>query len=82
MSQDNQIFSLKESDGSTNWSQAASLEIAGVFGSASPAVGQGRSLPASHQASLTHIATRTGERSGRTLCNGRYPNQRLNAQRH
>src|SRR5204862_3946359 len=25
---------------STNWSQAASLEIAGVFGSASPAVGQ------------------------------------------
>jgi outer membrane protein assembly factor BamB len=41
MSQDNQIYSLKEQDGSTNWSQAASLEIAGVFGSASPAVGQG-----------------------------------------
>jgi outer membrane protein assembly factor BamB len=41
MSQDNQIYSLKESDGTTNWSEAASLEIAGVFGSASPAVGQG-----------------------------------------
>ena len=41
MSEDNQIYSLKEGDGSTNWSQAASLEIAGVFGSASPAVGQG-----------------------------------------
>jgi outer membrane protein assembly factor BamB len=41
MSQDNQIYSLKENDGSTNWSQAASLEVAGVFGSASPAVGQG-----------------------------------------
>ena len=41
ISQDNQIYSLKEQDGSTNWSQAASLEIAGVFGSASPAVGQG-----------------------------------------
>jgi outer membrane protein assembly factor BamB len=41
MSQDNQIYSLKESDGSTNWSQPASLEIAGVFGSASPAIGQG-----------------------------------------
>ena len=41
MSQDNQIYSLKEADGTTNWSQAASLEIAGVFGSASPAVGQG-----------------------------------------
>ncbi len=40
-SEDNQIYSLKEDDGSTNWSQAASLEIAGVFGSASPAVGQG-----------------------------------------
>ena len=32
MSQDNQIYSLKEADGSTNWSQAAALEIAGVFG--------------------------------------------------
>jgi outer membrane protein assembly factor BamB len=41
MSQDNQIYSLNEENGSTNWSQAASLEIAGVFGSASPAVGQG-----------------------------------------
>jgi len=41
ISQDNQIYSLKEADGSTNWSQPASLEIAGVFGSASPAVGQG-----------------------------------------
>lgn len=41
ISQDNQILSLKESDGSTNWSQAASLEVAGVFGSASPAAGQG-----------------------------------------
>src|SRR6476619_8482658 len=41
MSQDNQIFSLNEDDGATNWSQAAALEIAGVFGSASPAVGSG-----------------------------------------
>jgi outer membrane protein assembly factor BamB len=41
ISQDNQIYSLKEADGSTNWSQPASLEIAGVFGSASPAIGQG-----------------------------------------
>ena len=41
ISQDNQIYSLSETDGSTNWSAAASLEIAGVFGSASPAVGQG-----------------------------------------
>jgi outer membrane protein assembly factor BamB len=41
ISQDNQIYSLKQDDGSTNWSESASLEVAGVFGSASPAVGQG-----------------------------------------
>jgi outer membrane protein assembly factor BamB len=41
MSQDNQIYSLKASDGKTNWSNAASLEIAGVFGTASPAFAQG-----------------------------------------
>ena len=41
ISQDNQIYSLKESDGTTNWSEAASVEIAGLFGAASPAVGQG-----------------------------------------
>jgi outer membrane protein assembly factor BamB len=41
MSQDNQLYSLKAEDGSTNWSQAASLEIAGIFGVASPAYAQG-----------------------------------------
>ena len=41
ITQDNQIYSLKTSDGATNWSQSAALEIAGIFGSASPAVGQG-----------------------------------------
>ena len=41
MSQDNQIYSLKPTDGTTNWSNAAALEIAGVFGSASPAYAQG-----------------------------------------
>jgi outer membrane protein assembly factor BamB len=41
ISQDNQIYSLRETDGATNWSQPAALEIAGVFGSAAPAVGQG-----------------------------------------
>jgi outer membrane protein assembly factor BamB len=41
MAQDNQIYSLKTADGSTNWSNAAALEIAGVFGAAAPAIGQG-----------------------------------------
>ena len=41
MSQDNQIYSLKASDGATNWFNAAALEIAGVFGTAAPAFAQG-----------------------------------------
>ena len=41
MSQDNQLYSLKASDGTQNWSNAAALEIAGVFGSAAPAFAQG-----------------------------------------
>jgi outer membrane protein assembly factor BamB len=41
MSQDNQIYSLKVADGAQNWSSAAALEIAGVFGSASPSVAAG-----------------------------------------
>jgi outer membrane protein assembly factor BamB len=41
MSQDNQIYSLKTADGTTNWTNAAALEIAGVFGAAAPSIGQG-----------------------------------------
>ena len=41
LSEDNQIYSLKLEDGSTNWSQAASLEIAGIFGTPAPAFAQG-----------------------------------------
>ncbi len=41
VSQDNQIYSLNTSDGKTKWSNAAALEIAGVFGTGSPAVAQG-----------------------------------------
>lgn len=40
-SQDNQLYSLKAADGTTNWSSAAAVEIAGVFGNASPAFAQG-----------------------------------------
>jgi outer membrane protein assembly factor BamB len=41
MSQDNQLYALKQADGATDWTAPASLEIAGVFGTASPAVAQG-----------------------------------------
>jgi outer membrane protein assembly factor BamB len=40
-SQDNQLFALKAADGNTEWSSSASLEVAGVFGAASPAISQG-----------------------------------------
>ncbi|WP_114228462.1 MULTISPECIES: PQQ-binding-like beta-propeller repeat protein [Sphingomonas] len=40
MSQDNQITSLKAVDGTTNWTNPASLEIAGVFGTGAPALAQ------------------------------------------
>ncbi|MEN3972038.1 PQQ-binding-like beta-propeller repeat protein [Sphingomicrobium sp. XHP0235] len=40
-SQDNQLYALNISDGSTRWSTSASLEIAGVFGNAAPAAGRG-----------------------------------------
>lgn len=41
MSQDNQLYSLKTSDGATNWSATAAVEIAGVFGTAAPAFDRG-----------------------------------------
>ncbi len=40
-SQDNQLFALKAADGNIEWTSSASLEVAGVFGAASPAIGQG-----------------------------------------
>ena len=41
MSQDNQIYALKTSDGTLEWQRSGTLESAGVFGVAAPAVGQG-----------------------------------------
>jgi len=40
-SQDNQLFAIKAADGNIEWQVSASLELAGVFGAASAAVGQG-----------------------------------------
>lgn len=41
MTQDSQLLALSQADGSTVWTQSASLEITGVFGNSSPAAGQG-----------------------------------------
>ena len=41
VSQDNQLFALKTSDGSTVWNESGTLELAGVFGAAAPAAAAG-----------------------------------------
>ncbi|HLL58285.1 MAG TPA: PQQ-binding-like beta-propeller repeat protein [Allosphingosinicella sp.] len=40
-SQDNQLFALNPVDGKVRWTQAGTVEVAGVFGAASPAAAQG-----------------------------------------
>ncbi len=40
-SQDNQLFALNPADGSTRWTEAGTVELAGVFGTAAPAAAQG-----------------------------------------
>lgn len=41
MTQDNQLFALRETDGNVEWTESATLETAGVFGVAAPSVAQG-----------------------------------------
>ena len=41
LSQDNQLFALRASDGDLQWTQSGSVEGANVFGVAAPAAGQG-----------------------------------------
>lgn len=41
ISQDNQLFALRMSDGNVEWTDSATLEVSGVFGVAAPAAGQG-----------------------------------------
>ena len=41
VSQDNQLFALNPADGATRWNEAGTVELAGVFGNATPAAAQG-----------------------------------------
>ena len=41
VSQDNQLFALNPADGTTRWNEAGTVELAGVFGNATPAAAQG-----------------------------------------
>lgn len=41
ISQDNQLFALRQSDGNVEWTESSAVELAGVFGVATPAAAQG-----------------------------------------
>ncbi|MGK2909003.1 MAG: PQQ-binding-like beta-propeller repeat protein [Sphingobium sp.] len=41
MSQDNQIFALNQTDGETQWTESATLQVTAVFGVAAPSAAQG-----------------------------------------
>ncbi|PWG03160.1 PQQ-binding-like beta-propeller repeat protein [Sphingosinicella humi] len=41
ISQDNQLYALNPADGSVRWTEAGTVELAGVFGSATPAAAAG-----------------------------------------
>jgi outer membrane protein assembly factor BamB len=41
VTQDNQLLALRQSDGNTEWTEAGTLEVSGVFGVAAPAAAQG-----------------------------------------
>jgi hypothetical protein len=82
MSQDNQIYSLNEADGATNWSQAGSLEIAGVFGTASPAVAQGTVVAGFSSGELNAYRYENGRWCGRTRWRAPASDQRVVAVRH
>ncbi|MBA3898418.1 MAG: PQQ-binding-like beta-propeller repeat protein [Sphingomonadaceae bacterium] len=41
MSQDNQLFAIKAADGTVEWTEAAAVQLSGVFGVAAPSIAQG-----------------------------------------
>ena len=53
MSQDNQIFALNQSDGETQWTESATLQVTAVFGVAAPAAGQGTVIAGYSSGELT-----------------------------
>ena len=41
MTSDNQLFALNQADGTVAWTTSAAVELAGIFGTAAPAIAQG-----------------------------------------
>jgi outer membrane protein assembly factor BamB len=60
VSQDNQIFALKQENGETVWNEAATLETSGVFGVAAPAAAQGTVVAGFSSGELTAFRYENG----------------------
>lgn len=60
VTQDNQIFALKQENGETVWNEAATLENSGVFGVAAPAVAQGTVVAGFSSGELTAFRYENG----------------------
>jgi outer membrane protein assembly factor BamB len=60
VSQDNQIFALKQENGQTVWNEAATLETSGVFGVAAPASAQGTVVAGFSSGELTAFRYENG----------------------
>jgi outer membrane protein assembly factor BamB len=61
VTQDNQLFALNPADGSTRWSGAGAVEIAGIFGAASPAAAQGTVVAGFSSGELTAYRYENGQ---------------------
>lgn len=53
MTQDNQIYALNQTDGSVQWNEAGTVGLAGIFGVAAPAAGQGTVIAGYSSGELT-----------------------------
>lgn len=53
MTQDNQIYALSQADGSVQWNEAGTVGLAGIFGVAAPAAGQGTVIAGYSSGELT-----------------------------
>lgn len=61
LSQDNQLYALNTADGSLRWQGAGSIQLAGVFGVAAPAVGQGTVVAGFSSGELTAFRYENGQ---------------------
>jgi outer membrane protein assembly factor BamB len=61
VTQDNQMFALNPADGTTRWTGSGAVEIAGIFGAASPAAAQGTVVAGFSSGELTAFRYENGE---------------------